>query len=89
MTEQRARPRGMGLLIAFLLGGAGGYWFRNQQADREVREAAAQARAQVEETALEAIDRARRAGSDLAGGAEAAAESTRAAFKELTGSERP
>ena len=37
----------------------------------------------MEEAGVEAVDRARRVGADLGAGAEAAAESTKAAFRRL------
>ncbi len=79
----------MSLLVVFLLGAVAGYLFRDRQTDQQMRAAAAEARQQMEATALEAIQRAQRAGSDLAAGAEAAAESTKAAFRELTAPEQP
>ena len=84
MAKERRRSGLLGFLVVFLLGGAAGYWFRDRQANEEIAAAASDARQRVEATALEAIQRAQRAGSDLAAGAEAAAESTKAAFRELT-----
>lgn len=68
-------------LFVFLLGAAAGYYVRDRQAEELVR----QTREEMERAAIEAIERARRAGGGLSAGAEAAAESTRAAFRELTG----
>lgn len=84
-----ARPRRgllhrfLGLLLIFAAGGASGYYFRDQQQQEKVQEAVDNARHEMEEAGLEAIERARRAGGDLRAGAEAAAESTKAAFREL------
>ena len=88
MAKERRRSGLLGFLIIFLLGAAAGYWFRDRQADEQIAAAATDARQRVQATALEAIQRAQRAGSDLAAGAEAAAESTKAAFRELTGPEQ-
>lgn len=72
-------------LLMFLVGGAAGYYVRDRQANERMQEAVQQTRQEMERAALEAIGRARRAGADLSAGAEAAADSTRAAFRELTG----
>jgi hypothetical protein len=76
------------LLIAFAAGAASGYWFRDRQQAERLETAVADARQEVRDATLSAIDRARRAGGGLAAGAEAAAESTRAALRQLVGSER-
>ncbi len=72
-------------LVVFVLGGAAGYYVRDRQAHDRMQETVEQTRRQMERAALEAIGRAQRAGSDFGAGAEAAAESTKAAFRELTG----
>lgn len=76
-----------------VLFGAGlgiGYSVRDRQQRNEVQEAVKRARDEAEGAALGAIERARRAGGDLRAGADAAAESTKAAFRELIGgSEEP
>lgn len=86
MAERR---RGQGrmflLLLAFAAGAASGYWFRDRQQTERLETAVADARAEVRDATLNAIDRARRAGGGLAAGAEAAAESTRSALRELVG----
>lgn len=89
MAKKRSRSGLLSFLVVFLLGAVAGYVFRDRRADEQVRTAAVEARQQMEATALEAIERAQRAGSDLAAGAEAAAESTKAAFRELTAPEQP
>jgi len=87
MAKERRRSGLLGFLIIFLLGAGAGYWFRDRQADQQIAAAASDARQKVEATALDAIQRAQRAGADLAAGADAAAESTKAAFRELTAPE--
>ena len=73
------------LALAFVIGAAAGYYVRGQRQDDEIRTAAERAREEVEAAGLEAIERAREAGSGLVAGAEAAAESAKAAFRELIG----
>lgn len=72
-------------LVIFVLGGVAGYYVRDRQAKDRVEEAVVRKQQEMERAALEAIGRARRAGADFGAGAEAAAESTRAAFRELRG----
>lgn len=89
MAERR---KGRGRLLLWLilvgLGFGAGWYVRDRQAEREVQQAAARARQEMEQVGLEAIDRARRAGGDLRAGAQAAADSVRAAFREILGSRR-
>lgn len=87
MVEKRRRSGGklMTLLIVFLLGGAVGYYVRDSQQRERVEDAVGRARRDMERASLEAIERARRAGGDFRAGAQAAAESTKAAFRELVG----
>lgn len=73
------------LVLAFAIGAAAGYYVRGQQQEDEIRAAAERARQEVEAAGLDAIERAREAGSGLVAGAEAAAESAKAAFRELVG----
>ncbi len=73
-------------LLMFAAGAATGYYMRDRQQHEKVLEAADKAREEMETAGLEAIERARRAGSDFRAGADAAAESTKAAFRELVGS---
>jgi len=84
MAKERRRSGMLGFLVVFLLGAGAGYWFRDRRADEQIAAAASETKQRVQATALEAIERAQRAGSDLTAGAEAAAESTKAAFRELT-----
>lgn len=77
-------------VVLFGAGSGVGYYVRDRQQRNEVQEAVERARDDAEQAALSAIERARRAGGDLRAGAEAAAESTKAAFRELLGgSEEP
>lgn len=85
MAERRRRGRMIVLLLAFAAGAVSGYWFRDQQQADRIESAVEDARQEVRDATLSAIDRARRAGGGLAAGAEAAAESTRAALRELVG----
>ena len=71
--------------IMFAFGIAVGYIIRDVRADEQARAAAAAAQEDVRTTTLEAFERLRRAGSDLAGGARAVAESTKSAVRELSG----
>lgn len=75
-------------VVVFFLGVALGYIVRDVRADEEVRQAAIEARQDVQETAIETLRRMQAAGADFAGGARAAAESTRSAVSELAGKER-
>ncbi len=70
-------------IVVFGLGVGVGFYVRDRQQHERLQDAVESAREQMEEAGLEAIDRARRAGADLTAGAEAAAESTKAAFRRL------
>ncbi len=70
-------------IVVFGLGVGVGFYVRDRQQHERLQDAVESAREQMEEVGLEAIDRARRAGADLTAGAEAAAESTKAAFRRL------
>ena len=70
-------------IVVFGLGVGVGFYVRDRQQHERLQDAVESAREQMEEAGLEAIDRARRAGTDLTAGAEAAAESTKAAFRRL------
>lgn len=83
--RRRGRGRMILLLLVFAAGAASGYWFRDRQQANRIETAVRGAREEVRDATLSAIDRARRAGGGLAAGAEAAAESTRAALRELVG----
>jgi uncharacterized protein HemX len=72
-------------LFVFALGVAAGYYVRDRRQHNEIQEAVQEARQDMERVGLEAIERARRASGDLRAGAEAAADSARAAFRELVG----
>lgn len=76
------------LVLVFAIGAGVGYYVRDRQQRNEVSRAVEHAREDAERAALGAIERARRAGGDLRAGAEAAAESTKAAFRELVGVDR-
>lgn len=87
MTERRRRLwlRLLPWLIVFGGGFAGGFYVRDRQQHERLQDAVEDARKEMEDAGLEAIDRARRAGSDLTAGAQAAADSARAAFRRLLG----
>jgi len=70
-------------VIVFGIGVGVGFYVRDRQQHERLQDAVESAREQMEEAGLEAIERARRAGADLSAGAEAAAESTKAAFRRL------
>lgn len=77
-------------LFIFAVGVGVGYYARDRQAV-ELREAYEQAVSEMEElrrTGQEAIDRGRRAGEGLVGGAKAAADSTKAAVEQITGQKK-
>lgn len=77
-------------LVVFGLGVGTGFYMRDRQQHKRLQDAAEEARREMESAGLEAIERARRAGANLSAGAEAAAESTKAAFRRLIGgSENP
>ncbi|MCH7567617.1 MAG: hypothetical protein IH787_08185 [Nitrospirae bacterium] len=70
-------------VVVFGIGVGVGFYVRDRQQHERLQDAVESAREQMEEVGLEAIDRARRVGADLTAGAEAAAESTKAAFRRL------
>jgi len=70
-------------VVVFGIGVGVGFYVRDRQQHERLQDAVESAREQMEEAGLEAIERARRAGADLTAGAEAAAESTKAAFRRL------
>ncbi len=70
-------------VVVFGLGVGVGFYVRDRQQHERLQEAVESVREQMEEAGLDAIERARRAGADLTAGAEAAAESTKAAFRRL------
>ncbi len=70
-------------VVVFGIGVGVGFYVRDRQQHERLQDDVESAREQMEEAGLEAIDRARRAGADLTAGAEAAAESTKAAFRRL------
>ncbi len=70
-------------VVVFGIGVGVGFYVRDRQQHERLQEAVESAREQMEEAGLEAIERALRAGADLTAGAEAAAESTKAAFRRL------
>ena len=70
-------------IVVFGLGVGTGFYVRDRQQHERLQDATEAVREQMEEAGLEAIDRARQAGSDLSAGAGAAADSARAAFQRL------
>lgn len=88
MAEKRRRgfvARLIPWLLVFVLGGAAGYYVRDQQQSRQLQEAVARAQQDVQQKAVEAIRRGRRAGENVGAGAKVAADSAIAAFRQLTG----
>lgn len=85
MSPRRRRflARILPWLIVFAAGVTTGYYVRDRQQDEKIQEAAERARREMERVGLEAIERAQSAGEELRAGARAAAESTKAAFREL------
>lgn len=80
---KRFLGRVLRLVLVFAAGAATGYYARDRRQGDELREAVERARREMLDVGLGAIERARHAGAGLAAGAEAAAESTRAAFGKL------
>jgi hypothetical protein len=74
-------------LLIFAVGVAVGYYARDREAGqlREAYERTLSELEEVKQASEEMIERGRRAGEELRGGAEAAADSTRAAVEEITG----
>ena len=70
-------------VVVFGIGVGVGFYVRDRQQHERLQEAIENAREDMEEAGLEAIDRARQAGAELTAGAEAAAESTKALFRRL------
>lgn len=70
-------------LIIFGLGFGSGFWVRDRQQQKVLQDAIENAREEMEDAGIEALERARRVGQDLSASAEAAAESTKAAFRRL------
>ncbi len=84
MYARPKRRRLTGYLLVFLLGGAAGYYVRDARHDEQLESAVRDAREEMRDAGLRAIERARRAGENLKAGAGAAADSARAAFDQLT-----
>ncbi len=72
-------------LVVFVAGGAAGYYVRDTQQDERVREAVERRLAEMEERGQQAVERGRRVTEGVKAGAKAAAESTKAAVKEMGG----
>ncbi len=87
MTERRRKLfwRLFPWMFVFGLGGATGFYVRDRQQHERLQDAVETAREEMENAGLEAIERARRAGAGFGAGAQAAAESTKAAFRRLLG----
>lgn len=82
------RKLGGKLLLWLILFGAGtatGFYVRDQQQHERIQEAVEQAREDMEQAREELMQRGRRAGEDIKAGAQAAADSTRAAVREMMG----
>ncbi len=87
MSEIRRKIGGKLLwwLILFGSGAATGFYVRDQQQHERIQEAVARAREDMGKASEEFIERGRRAGEDIRAGAQAAADSTRAAVREMMG----
>ena len=81
-TERQKSPWGLMMLLMFLFGGTVGYIARDVRADEQIKQAAEQARLDVQQASLETFQRLERAGQALVRGVSATAESTRAAVTE-------
>ncbi len=82
--RRRGLVRALGpWIVVFGLGVGVGFYVRDRQQHERLQDAIENAREEVEEAGVEALERARQAGADLGAGAEAAAESTKAAFRRL------
>ena len=81
-TERQTSPWGLMMLLMFLFGGTVGYIARDVRADEQIKQAAAQARLDMQQASLETFHRLERAGQALVRGVSATAESTRAAVTE-------
>lgn len=85
MAEKRSfTSRLLTLLIVFLIGGAAGWYVRDQQYEN-IQEELAQVREELKDTQQELKERTRRAGEGIRAGAAAAADSTKAAVREMVG----
>ncbi len=71
-------------VVLFGLGFGAGFYVRDRQQHEKVEEAVARRLEQIERAGGEALERGRRAGEALRGGAKAAAESAKAAVEETT-----
>ncbi len=82
-TKDRAQGTwGLMLLLMFLFGGTVGYIARDVRADEQVKQAAADARLEVQQATLETFQRLERAGQALVRGVSATAESMKTAVGE-------
>ena len=70
-------------VVVFGIGVGVGFYVRDRQQHERLEDAIENAREEMEEAGVEALERARRVGVDLGASAEAAAESTKAAFRRL------
>lgn len=79
-VEPKEHPAGRGsaaLALAFLFGIAVGYIVRDLRADEQVKQAAIEARRELEQSANTALQRVQQVGAVLGQGAKATAESAR------------
>ena len=82
--QRRGLVRALALwIVVFGIGVEVGFYVRDRQQHERLQDAVESDREQMEEASLDAIERAWRAGADLTAWAEAAAESTKAAFRHL------
>jgi sensor domain CHASE-containing protein len=80
-TSERPAGRGMAaVVLAFLFGIAVGYIVRDLRADEQVKQAAVEARRELEQSANTAIQRVQQVGAVLGQGVKATAESAKSAF---------
>ena len=76
--KKRIMMKLIGWLMIFGAGAAAGFYVRDQQQHEKIRQA-------VEEAREELMERGRRAGEDIRAGAQVAADSARAAVREMIG----
>lgn len=80
--ERAASVYGFLMLVMFLFGGTVGYIARDVRADQQIRQAASDARQDVQQATLETFQRLERAGQALVRGVAVTAESTKSAVTE-------
>lgn len=86
MAERRGRftNKLFTWLVIFLIGGAAGWYVRDQQYEN-IQEELDRVKQELRDTREQLSERSRRAGEGIRRGAEAAADSTKAAVREMMG----